>query len=139
MESVKTVGTVVEKAYNGDGLTVACQVRNRLFNSTRAFELTVHSEQDGLAAGQSVPHVHFHILPRKLQGDLFQSNRDAVYPAIEQAESKLHADLEQATDNQRRREPVGEPLKMDADAERKPRGLEEMIKEAEWLRNYFEA
>jgi hypothetical protein len=31
MESVKTVGTAVEKAYNGDGLTVACQVRKHLF------------------------------------------------------------------------------------------------------------
>ena len=27
MESVKIVGTVVEKAYSGDGLTIACQVR----------------------------------------------------------------------------------------------------------------
>lgn len=44
MESVKTVGTAVEKAYNGDGLTVACQVRNHLFDSKRAFELTVHSQ-----------------------------------------------------------------------------------------------
>ena len=30
MESVKTVGTVIEKAYNGDSLTVACQVRQIL-------------------------------------------------------------------------------------------------------------
>ena len=28
---------------------------------------------------------------------------------------------------------------MDADAERKPRELEEMIKEADWLRSFFEA
>ena len=27
---------------------------------------------------------------------------------------------------------------MDADADRKPRELEEMIKEAEWLRSFFE-
>ena len=33
MESVKTVGTVVEKAYNGDSLTVACQVRYHVYES----------------------------------------------------------------------------------------------------------
>ena len=135
MESVKTVGTVVEKAYSGDGLTVACQVRQ----SFEIFEFTIHLPQDGPAAGQTIPHVHFHILPRKTQGDMFQSSRDAVYPAIEVAESELHTDLEQAANNLQRRAPVAEPLKMDADAERKPRELEEMIKEAEWLRSFFEA
>ena len=30
MESVKTVGSAIEKAYNGDSLTVACQVRRCL-------------------------------------------------------------------------------------------------------------
>jgi len=28
---------------------------------------------------------------------------------------------------------------MDADVEREPRELEEMVKEAEWLRSFFEA
>jgi len=117
MESVKTVGSVVEKAYSGDGLTVACQ--------------------DGPAAGQTIPHVHFHILPRKLRGDIFQSDRDAVYPAIEKAEVELRGDLEQITKGPQRQTTVGEPLKMDADVDRKPRELEEMIKEAEWLRTFF--
>ena len=35
MESVKTVGTVVEKVYNGDSLTVACQVRQYIFVTPR--------------------------------------------------------------------------------------------------------
>jgi len=113
MESVKIVGSVVEKVYNGDSLTVACQ--------------------DGPAAGQSIPHVHFHIMPRKFQGDFFQSNRDAVYPAIEEAGSQLQADLEKVPEGRKRA-----PVKMDADAERKPRELEEMIKEAEWLGSFFE-
>jgi len=61
-----------------------------------------------------------------------------VYPALEVAESGLHADLEQVANITQRRIPAAEPLKMDADAEREPREMEEMIKEAEWLRSFFE-
>ena len=139
MESVRTVGSVIEKAYNGDSLTVACQVRQiPTVQRSKTSNLQSVHYQDGPAAGQTIPHVHFHILPRKLQGDIFQSNRDAVYPTIERAESELHADLEQAANSLQRRTPVGVPLKMDADIERKPRELEEMVKEAEWLRSFFE-
>ena len=102
------------------------------------FKLTNNLLQDGPAAGQTIPHVHFHILPRKLRGDVFQSNRDAVYPTIEKAEVELHADLEQIAKSPQGRIPVGEPLKMDADVDRKPRELEEMTREAEWLRTFFE-
>ncbi len=36
--------------------------------------------QDGPAAGQSVPHLHVHVLPRK-EGDF--ANNDEVYDAID--------------------------------------------------------
>lgn len=48
-DAVREVGSVVEKAYGGQALTV--------------------SVQDGPVAGQSVPHVHVHILPRR-EGDI---------------------------------------------------------------------
>ena len=60
-----------------------------------------------------------------------------MYPAIEEAESGLHADLEKVTGGLQLGKPIQEPLKMDADVARKPRGTEEMIKEAEWLRTFF--
>ncbi|KAH7885993.1 HIT-like domain-containing protein [Phlebopus sp. FC_14] len=109
--SVQDVGRVVEKAYGGDGLTVACQ--------------------DGKAAGQSIPHVHFHILPRKFKGDIFSERMDDVYPALENSEASLARDLQQVKGG------LYQPLKVDADESRPPRTLEEMEKEAAWLRAIF--
>ncbi|EKM48405.1 uncharacterized protein PHACADRAFT_214815 [Phanerochaete carnosa HHB-10118-sp] len=126
MSSVQTVGKVVERVYGADGLTIACQ--------------------DGKAAGQTVPHVHFHLLPRKLHGDRFTSRNDEVYPALERAESELPEELAstpsnspQSTSSKEKGGPIGnvEPLCMDADDERKPRSMEEMVQEAEWLRGFF--
>ena len=74
-----------------------------------------------------MPHVHFHLLPRKLQGDHF-ANNDDVYPALERSEGDLPTGLRQ----------VPQPLQMHADEDRKPRSLEDMEKEARWLRTFFE-
>ncbi|THV01450.1 diadenosine hydrolase, partial [Dendrothele bispora CBS 962.96] len=104
MGSVQRVGRVIERAYGADALTVACQ--------------------DGKAAGQSVPHVHFHILPRKSSGDQF-SNNDDVYPALEHSEGSLNDQMKSG-------------LKVDADENRKPRTKEEMENEASWLRGLFD-
>lgn len=64
-KSVQVVGRTVQQAYKADGLTIACQ--------------------DGEAAGQSVPHVHIHIIPRKAVGDRFSQN-DEIYPELEKHE-----------------------------------------------------
>ncbi|KAJ8702114.1 Dinucleoside triphosphate hydrolase [Pleurotus ostreatus] len=112
MHSVQAVGRVVERAYGADGLTVACQ--------------------DGKAAGQTMPHVHFHILPRKLQGDRFSKNNDEVYPAIEQSEAELSTRYERNAPV-----PAMEGTKMDADEDRVARTLGEMEEEARWLQGFF--
>ena len=80
-----------------------------------------------MAAGQSIPHVHFHLLPRKLHGDQFSDRNDAVYPALEHAEGGLPRDLQT----------IHQSLKVDADEDRKPRPVEEMEKEANWLKTLF--
>ncbi|KAH7105013.1 diadenosine 5',5'''-P1,P4-tetraphosphate asymmetrical hydrolase [Auriculariales sp. MPI-PUGE-AT-0066] len=105
-KSVQRVGNIVQDAYGAEALTVACQ--------------------DGSAAGQSVPHVHVHILPRRFKGDVFEDNPDAVYPLLEKAGRAMKEDY---------REP--EEIKMDADEQRLPRTMAEMETEARWLASLF--
>ncbi|GJE85890.1 HIT domain-containing protein [Phanerochaete sordida] len=126
MASVQAVGTVIERVYGADALTVACQ--------------------DGRAAGQTVPHVHFHLLPRKMHGDRFAGRNDAVYPALERSENELPQELASIATGSPAASPSEEksaavesvePLHMDADEDRRPRSMEEMIREAEWLKGFF--
>lgn len=58
-EAVNRIGPVLEKVYKGTALTIALQ--------------------DGAAAGQSVEHVHVHIIPRK-QGDF--ARNDDIYEQV---------------------------------------------------------
>lgn len=117
--SVQTVGRIVEKAYNADALTIACQ--------------------DGKAAGQSVPHVHFHILPRKLKGDHFVNNDD-VYPELESHAQELQQafriNAKSESENSAPKT-FAENLKVDNE-DRKPRSVEEMEREASWLKGFME-
>lgn len=62
-QSVHKVGPILEKHYKATSLNIAMQ--------------------DGIDAGQSVPHVHFHILPRK-SGDY--ENNDDIYEDLEKQE-----------------------------------------------------
>lgn len=82
--------------------------------------------QDGLDAGQSVPHVHAHIIPRQ-KDDLKESGgTDAIYRMMESEDGDLDRQL-RGRDNGRGKFPA-----VDAH-ERSPRSREEMEKEAEWL------
>ena len=92
-----------------------------------AFNIAV---QDGEAAGQSVPHVHCHVIPRS-SGDP-AAGTDKVHDWLEGEEGNVgkHQSevLGKGKDNGKKRE---EWVK---DEDREPRGMEEMKREAEWLR-----
>ncbi|CAL9204963.1 unnamed protein product [Musa hybrid cultivar] len=92
----------------------AKEVGGRLERHHEASSLTF-AIQDGPQAGQTVPHVHIHILPRK-KGD-FEKN-DEIYDAIDLKEKELKE-------------------KLDLDKERKDRTPEEMAREADEYRALF--
>ena len=86
-----------------------------------------------------MPHVHFHLLPRKQRGDRFEGNNDEVYPEIERATKTMPEEFQAAnsTLSKARLDQSAEPLKVDADEDRKPRTVDEMEKEAKWLQSFF--
>lgn len=93
--TAKRIGAKLEPHFCGSSLTFAIQ--------------------DGPYAGQTVPHVHIHILPRK-SGDF--EKMDDVYDEIDQKEQELKK-------------------KLDLDEERKDRTRDEMVAEAGELRKLF--
>ncbi|GJU64139.1 bifunctional bis(5'-adenosyl)-triphosphatase/adenylylsulfatase FHIT [Tanacetum coccineum] len=90
--TAKRIGTLLEKYHKASSLTFTIQ--------------------DGPQAGQSVPHVHIHILPRKV-GDF--ENNDDIYDAIDESDKELKK-------------------RLDLDEERIDRSPEERIQEAEEYR-----
>ena len=94
-QTVRVVQGMIEKHYNASACNVAIQ--------------------DGKAAGQSVFHVHVHILPRK-DGDL--ERNDDVYDALE------------AWDPSSSGEKIIHKLKVKDDNERLPRTMEQMEEES---------
>ncbi|RCV36793.1 hypothetical protein SETIT_8G009900v2 [Setaria italica] len=92
----------------------AKEVGVRLEQYHKASSLTF-AIQDGPEAGQTVPHVHIHVMPRK-KGD-FEKN-DEIYDAIDVKEKELKE-------------------KLDLDIERKDRSMEEMAHEANEYRALF--
>ncbi|ERF69539.1 hypothetical protein EPUS_01869 [Endocarpon pusillum Z07020] len=104
--------------------------------SAHAFNIAI---QDGAAAGQSVPHLHVHVIPRR-EGDMdARGGGDRVYEVLEKGEegdigAHFRArDGMEGEDGGARRE-----KRFAADSERKPRSEEEMRGEAEWLREELE-
>ncbi|KAF1939967.1 HIT-like protein [Clathrospora elynae] len=114
--TVQQVSRMVERVFNGSSLNIAIQ--------------------DGVDAGQSVPHVHAHIIPRKRDDLAEKGGTDAIYEMLESEDADLNKQLRQkeraartelAEDGKRAKFPA-----VDNEA-RKPRSDGEMQREAEWL------
>ncbi|KAL3686145.1 hypothetical protein R1sor_004167 [Riccia sorocarpa] len=99
--TAQRVGQKLEPFFKGSSLTLAIQ--------------------DGPEAGQTVPHVHVHILPRKKKD--FENN-DEIYEELDKKEQELNQELK---DEQKRLD----------NEERKDRGRKEMFEEAAQLRALF--
>ena len=101
--TVQRVGRVVERVYNASSLNVAIQ--------------------DGPDAGQSVPHLHTHLIPRQKADLDGKGGSDAIYGMLEGEEGDVGMHL---------LEKSGRRPKFPAvdDAQRKPRSDEEMAEEA---------
>ncbi|KAK5411211.1 Dinucleoside triphosphate hydrolase [Exophiala xenobiotica] len=116
--TVRVVSRTLERVYSASALNIAIQ--------------------DGVDAGQSVPHVHVHIIPRQ-KGDYdHRGGGDQIYEAMDGVEGdvgKAFVEMQRLSDqrmNHRKEFSAG------PDSDRKPRSEEEMKKEAEWLRGEME-
>ena len=87
--------------------------------------------QDGPGAGQTVPHAHVHVMPRKA-GD-FERNDD-VYPALEKSEGELGPGLAKGEGG---KTIAPDPITAVGD-DRPPRTAEVMAAAADSLRPHFE-
>ena len=101
------MGRVIERVFRASSLNIAIQ--------------------DGSDAGQSVPHVHAHIIPRK-PADM--PRPDDIYKELDGSAGDIGQHL---SDARRGTFPA-----VDADEKRKARTLEEMQREAKWLASEME-
>jgi bis(5'-adenosyl)-triphosphatase len=98
---------------------------SRLYEAT-ALNIAI---QDGVDAGQSVPHVHAHVIPRKKADLDDRGGGDKIYEMLEGPEGDIGGHLKDFQLGRGR----SSKIKVDADEDRKPRSEEEMKQEAEWL------
>jgi bis(5'-adenosyl)-triphosphatase len=101
-QAVQHVGRMIERVYKASSLNIAIQ--------------------DGPAAGQSVPHLHAHIIPRSVKDLEHKGGSDAIYEMLEDSGAELAMQY-------RERSKFPKP----DEAARKPRSDEDMRREAEWL------
>ncbi|KAI9678236.1 MAG: hypothetical protein M1817_006181 [Caeruleum heppii] len=127
--TTQRVGQMVERVFGAEGLNIAVQ--------------------DGKAAGQTVPWVHVHVLPRGGVGERERVERgreeggggeevmggDWVHRALEEGEAGWRAD--ERDGDEREGERRGTFPVVD-ERERRDRSLEEMEREARWLRAEME-
>lgn len=105
--TVQHVGRMIERVFKGTSLNIAIQ--------------------DGPAAGQTVPHLHAHVIPRKVADMDHLGGSDAIYDMLQGEDMDLARQY---------RDKIKFP-KPD-EASRKPRTEDEMRKEASWLHEEME-
>lgn len=110
---VQRVSRTIERVYKATALNIAIQ--------------------DGEDAGQSVPHVHVHIVPRKKADLDDRGGSDVIYRMMDGEEGNIGGHLREAQDSKRR-----STLHVLDDSQRKPRSEEEMKREAELLAQEME-
>ncbi|KAJ6014025.1 Histidine triad (HIT) protein [Penicillium herquei] len=121
--TVRRVGRMVERVYGASSLNIAVQ--------------------DGVHAGQSVPHVHAHIIPRKAADLDHRGGTDAVYDMLDGDEGDIGKALREERGEENDTGDSSRPKRrtrfpaVDNEA-RKPRSMEEMIAEAEMLAKEME-
>ena len=114
--AVRKVSRMIERVYGADALNIAMQ--------------------DGEAAGQSVKHVHVHIIPRKTGDFDERGGGDRVYEILEERGGE--ADIGQGLGDREGRQRAGKGFGGPDAEERRPRGDEEMDAEAAMLREEME-
>lgn len=102
---------MIERVYNATSLNIAMQ--------------------DGADAGQSVAHVHTHLIPRKKADMDDQGGSDAIYSLIEGEEGNVGKHLRDMSEDR------PQFPKVDNEA-RQPRGGDEMAEEASKLAKEME-
>ncbi|KAF2012971.1 HIT-like protein [Aaosphaeria arxii CBS 175.79] len=107
-QTVQRVSRTIERVFSASALNIAVQ--------------------DGADAGQSVPHVHAHVIPRRRDDLKEMGGTDAVYDLLQGEEGDLGRQFE---------ERGGRFPKVD-DKSRRARSEEEMRVEAEWLAGEME-
>ncbi|RMZ90915.1 hypothetical protein DV736_g1878, partial [Chaetothyriales sp. CBS 134916] len=115
--TVQRVARTIERVYKASALNVAIQ--------------------DGVDAGQSVPHVHVHIIPRTKDDLKNQGGVDKIYDLMDSEEGNVGRDFLRAQQARQAWEKHRE-FASGPDSERKSRSEEEMRKEAEWLQAEME-
>jgi bis(5'-adenosyl)-triphosphatase len=90
--------------------------------------------QDGEAAGQSVKHVHAHVIPRKAEDMEERGGGDRLYEELEGEEGDVgRHQKEQGQETQRADGRERNKFPKVEDGDRKARSMGEMEKEARWL------
>lgn len=114
--TVQRVSRMVERVFSATSLNIAIQ--------------------DGVDAGQSVPHVHAHVIPRKKHDLEHKGGTDAIYEMMESEDAHLGKQMQQREEATQagliEDEERGKFPAVDNDT-RKPRSDKEMQTEAEWL------